>query len=614
MKRNYGKRTIKSAVDGGWEVKSSEVPEALDMFVEYFGEETAVDEIARSMGTDTLNDNLDWVIRQWGFAEDVEDMDDPWDKYEYAKEVMGVHELFENLTGAAGYDELAEDLAFIFRQYDFREWDERNGIESSRKPIKSSCKPIKSDLDFVNKGDKTIVKKNGRIVAFIGERPHGGFYYAFGKPSASHYMSFDVDDYETAVSRIKEFAEDEEGVFSSSRKPIKSSYKEDNMLSLRGFLMKSILSDDEKRAFRKFIENRGFANDKWSFEAWETIYYNWKNGKKGYTEEVEIESSCKPIKSSYDDTFTVYPWDSERVTPTSDEDLGLSYAIEVYGGEFVNVSDDELDAMKDTLARYFDEDAFVRDWNINASEDDEKIDSFYDVYSDPDELDIEQLSRYFDYDAFGRDIRLEYNMVWDNKRECWFSARDVDSFENEDDIVFLGNSRKQVKSGRYDEVDPHAVEDLYLTTINDGEIYHRFIMPTIENLRKHNRRGQYDRNKAMISWMRVADEGAKQYDRDFGSGRGSVTMFSPATRKRVAEKMASYYEDDVMEGAVESSRKIGSSTYKVFPTENEDTYQYYPFNDDIEADEFCKRNGYTHYEKVNDRSFEDDFDNIIREF
>lgn len=91
--------------------------------------------------------------------------------------------------------------------------------------IHSSRKPIKSDLDFVNKGDKTIVKKNGRIVAFIGERPYGGFYYAFGKPSASHYMSFDVDDYETAVSRIKEFAEDEEGVFSSSRKPIKSLLK-----------------------------------------------------------------------------------------------------------------------------------------------------------------------------------------------------------------------------------------------------------------------------------------------------------------------------------------------------------------------------------------------------
>lgn len=124
---NQSRKTIKSANNYGWEVDSSEVPEALDLFVEYVGKETALEEIARAMGTDVLEENLDWVIRQWGFAEDVEDMDDIWEKFEYAKEVMGTDELYENLTQAAGHDELAEDLAFIFRQYDFREWDERKG-------------------------------------------------------------------------------------------------------------------------------------------------------------------------------------------------------------------------------------------------------------------------------------------------------------------------------------------------------------------------------------------------------------------------------------------------------------------------------------------------------
>ena len=116
-------RKLSSAVDGGWEVDSSEVPEALDLFVEYFGEETALEEIARAMGTDTLEENLEWICRQWGISEEIEDLDDTWDKYERAKEIMGESELFNNLTSAAGYDELAEDLAFIFRQYDFREWD-----------------------------------------------------------------------------------------------------------------------------------------------------------------------------------------------------------------------------------------------------------------------------------------------------------------------------------------------------------------------------------------------------------------------------------------------------------------------------------------------------------
>jgi hypothetical protein len=132
-------RQIKSAVDGGWEVRSSDVPEALDLFVEYYGEETALEEIAKAMGTDTLEDNIEWIAQQWGFGEELEDIEDIWDKYEYAKEVMGVSELFNNLTHAAGYDELAEDLAFIFRQYDFREWDKYDDeIESSRKTIKQS--------------------------------------------------------------------------------------------------------------------------------------------------------------------------------------------------------------------------------------------------------------------------------------------------------------------------------------------------------------------------------------------------------------------------------------------------------------------------------------------
>lgn len=118
----FQSRKITSAVDGGWEVRSSDVPEALDLFVEYFGEEDALEEIAKAMGDNVLEENIDWIAQQWGFAEEIEDKD-VWDKYETAKELMGESELFNNLTRAAGYDELAADLAFIFRMNDFREWD-----------------------------------------------------------------------------------------------------------------------------------------------------------------------------------------------------------------------------------------------------------------------------------------------------------------------------------------------------------------------------------------------------------------------------------------------------------------------------------------------------------
>ena len=130
-------KPITSANNYGWEVDSSDVPEALDLFVEYYGEETALEEIARAMDSDTLDENIEWIARHWGFAEELEGYDDAWDKYEYAKEVMGDSQLFNELTSAAGYDELAEDLAFIFRMYDFREWDKYDDddeeIESSRR-------------------------------------------------------------------------------------------------------------------------------------------------------------------------------------------------------------------------------------------------------------------------------------------------------------------------------------------------------------------------------------------------------------------------------------------------------------------------------------------------
>lgn len=149
----FSSRKITSAVDGGWEVRSSDVPEALDLFVEYFGKEDALEEIAKAMGDNTLEENIDYIAQQWGFAEELEDYDNAWDKYESAKEIMGEEQLFDNLTQAAGYDELAEDLAFIFRMYDFREWkskydeDEDEGWEEDDEEIESSLKnsfPIKT--------------------------------------------------------------------------------------------------------------------------------------------------------------------------------------------------------------------------------------------------------------------------------------------------------------------------------------------------------------------------------------------------------------------------------------------------------------------------------------
>ena len=125
----FQSREIKSAVDFGWEVRTSDAMKALDLFIEYAGEEEALESLARALSTDDLKENLEWIAQQWGFAEEIEDLDNAWDKYETCKELMGTTELLNNLSQAIGYDELAADMAFIFRMNDFREWDEVSGYD-----------------------------------------------------------------------------------------------------------------------------------------------------------------------------------------------------------------------------------------------------------------------------------------------------------------------------------------------------------------------------------------------------------------------------------------------------------------------------------------------------
>ena len=66
-------KVIKSAVDYGWEVDSSDVLKALDMWVEYVGEDNALEDISKAMDDDTLTENVEWVAQQWGIGEEVEE-------------------------------------------------------------------------------------------------------------------------------------------------------------------------------------------------------------------------------------------------------------------------------------------------------------------------------------------------------------------------------------------------------------------------------------------------------------------------------------------------------------------------------------------------------------
>lgn len=179
----------------------------------------------------------------------------------------------------------------------------KKGITCSRKPIKSgneSFRPGRFNLDITPEQNKFnwaynswighFVMNNGSVPAYFegkrwcNENEGLEFYDELCKK----YNIYPTGDREKAAfyNALKELGE-----ITSSRKSVKSSYNNDDMLSLKGFFMKSMLSDDEYKAFREFVENSDFANSTWSFEGWKTIYDNWKNGDY-------VTSSRKPIKSS----------------------------------------------------------------------------------------------------------------------------------------------------------------------------------------------------------------------------------------------------------------------------------------------------------------------------
>jgi hypothetical protein len=51
--------------------------------------------------------------------------------------------------------------------------------------------------------NKTIVKNGRKIIGFAYKNSMGEFYYAFGKPSASEYISFKCNSINDGVSKIQ---------------------------------------------------------------------------------------------------------------------------------------------------------------------------------------------------------------------------------------------------------------------------------------------------------------------------------------------------------------------------------------------------------------------------
>ena len=100
------------------------------------------------------------------------------------------------------------------------------------------------------------------------------------------------------------------------------------------------------------------------------------------------------------------------------------------------------------------------------------------------------------------------------------------------------------------EVDTIAANDLVLFIQNDGQLYRQQYDPIIKNLNKKVVKKIYDREKSLKLWAALVDNGAKKYAKEQG-GQSWFTLFSVPTRKLVAEKLRTAYENDYDRGEFE---------------------------------------------------------------
>ena len=119
----------------GWYVDPSEAQEKLDLFKEYYGVSEALNSLTGALGNDLLNENLDYIFRMYDFSEGMSPRLDADTKLQMFIDAFGEDKALDELSMAVGNDLLSDCLAYIFRMNDFREGDSNFGKESVSKTL-----------------------------------------------------------------------------------------------------------------------------------------------------------------------------------------------------------------------------------------------------------------------------------------------------------------------------------------------------------------------------------------------------------------------------------------------------------------------------------------------
>lgn len=106
----------------------------------------------------------------------------------------------------------------------------------------------------------------------------------------------------------------------------------------------------------------------------------------------------------------------------------------------------------------------------------------------------------------------------------------------------LGRTNESLK----EEVSKDDVRELVLYITNKEELYPQ-IKSVIANMKRKRKANKYDDESAVKAWQYVADAGVKMYDKQYGSGKGSLTLLDKPTRKEIAIQLKDYYDEDLFE-------------------------------------------------------------------
>ena len=108
---------------------------------------------------------------------------------------------------------------------------------------------------------------------------------------------------------------------------------------------------------------------------------------------------------------------------------------------------------------------------------------------------------------------------------------------------------KRKISGQLGELDYEETE-IYLTVINDANIYRRRLTPIYKNLVNKMAAGKYNPKLAAKLFKYAVEDADKQYQKDFGSkGRGYI--LSVKQRQNVANQLEQEFRDSALAGEYE---------------------------------------------------------------